>query len=343
MALHLVTGGSGFVGSNIARLLLERGESVRVLDLWRDSSMHQNIEFHRADIDNMDAVANAMQGVNYVHHTAALVPLSKAGRRFWTVNTEGTRVALQEAARAGVRMFCHISSSAVFGSPSAMPITNATPLVPLEEYGRAKLAAETLVHQAGREGLPVSVIRPRTIVGPGRLGIFEILFEWIRDDANILLIGSGNNLFQFVHVEDVAEVSIQSCLQEKSGTFNVGAETFGTLREDIGALIRHAAKQSKIRSIPPWLAIGSLALLDKLRLSPLGPWHYLTYHKPYHFDIAPVKEVLGWKPRYANQDILNCSYDWFIANRIACPDSRVRSFHRTPVKQRVLHLVKRLV
>jgi nucleoside-diphosphate-sugar epimerase len=343
MTFHLVTGGSGFVGSNIARLLCNRGESVRVLDLWRDASMSTDIEFHQADINDRNAVAKAMKGVDYVHHTVALVPLSKAGRRFWTVNVEGTRVALEEAKRARVKMFCHMSSSAVFGSPSVMPITNSTPLVPVERYGRAKLAAEQLVQQAGREGLPVSVVRPRTIVGPGRLGIFEILFEWIRDGANILVIGSGSHLFQFVHADDLAEVSIQSCLQERGGIFNAGAEKFGTLREDIGALIRHAGKDSKVKSVPPWVAIGLLTVLDKLRLSPLGPWHYLTYHKPYYFDIAPVKQTLGWQPRYSNQDILRSSYDWFVTRRAEAAGSEAASFHRAPVKQGVLHLVKRLV
>jgi nucleoside-diphosphate-sugar epimerase len=343
MAFHLVTGGSGFVGSNIARLLSGRGEAVRVLDIWRDGSMSSDIEFHHADINDRDAVARAMKGVDYVHHTVALVPLSKAGRRFWTVNVEGTRVALQEATRARVKMFCHMSSSAVFGSPSVMPITNSTPLLPVERYGRAKLAAEQLVYQAGRDGLPVSVIRPRTIVGPGRLGIFEILFEWIRDGANILVIGSGDHLFQFVHADDLAEVSIQSCLQEKRGTFNAGAEKFGTLREDIGALIRHAGVESKIRSVPPWLAISLLTVLDKLRVSPLGPWHYLTYHKPYYFDIGPVKEALGWQPRYTNNDILAASYDWFVARRTVNGGNGATSFHRAPVKQGVLHLVKKLV
>jgi nucleoside-diphosphate-sugar epimerase len=343
MGLHLVTGGSGFVGSNIVRLLLQRGQPVRVLDLWHDSSMSSDVEFHRADINDRAAVANAMQGVNYVHHTVALVPLSKAGKRFWTVNVEGTRVALEEAARARVKMFCHMSSSAIFGSTSVMPITNSTPLVPVERYGRAKLAAERLVQQAGREGMPVSVVRPRTVVGPGRLGIFEILFEWIRDGANILVIGSGDNLFQFVHVDDLAEVSIQSCMQERGGTFNVGAEEFGTLRQDIGALIRHAGKESRIRSIPPSLAIAFLSALDKLRLSPLGPYHYLTYHKPHYFDITPVKQALGWQPKYSNQSILQTSYDWFLARTSGTAGEEAASVHRAPVRQGVLHLVKRLV
>ena len=121
MALHLVTGGSGFVGSNIARLLRERGDDVRVLDIWRDAAQHSDIEFFQTNINDREGVAKAMRGVDYVHHNVALVPLAKAGKGFWTVNVEGTRVALEAARAAKVKMFCHMSSSAIYGSPSKMP------------------------------------------------------------------------------------------------------------------------------------------------------------------------------------------------------------------------------
>jgi nucleoside-diphosphate-sugar epimerase len=342
MARHLVTGGSGFVGSNLARLLRERGEDVRVLDLWQDVSQRPDIEFVQADINDREAVAKAMRGVDYVHHNVALVPLAKAGDRYWTVNVEGTRTALEAARGARVKMFCHMSSSAVFGSPNQMPITNNTPREPVEIYGRAKLAAEELVIQAGREGMPVSSIRPRTIVGTGRLGVFEILFDWIKSGANIYIIGPGTYPFQFVHVDDLCEVSIQSALQEKPGLFNAGAAKFGSLRDDLGALIRHAGVKSKIKSLPVGLSIGTLAALDKLGLSPLSPWHYLTYHKPFYFDIKPTVDALGWTPKYDNVSILTKAYDWFVSPQRQAETPAGMSFHKQPVKQGILRVLKAL-
>jgi nucleoside-diphosphate-sugar epimerase len=342
MALHLVTGGSGFVGSNIARLLRARGEDVRVLDIWRDEAQRADAEFFLADINDREALDKAMRGVDYVHHNVALVPLAKAGKRFWTVNVEGTRTALKAALAAKVKMFCHMSSSAIFGSPSRMPITSETPRQPVEIYGRAKLAAEELVIEAGREGMPVSSIRPRTIVGTGRLGIFGILFDWIKDGANIYIIGPGTFPFQFVHADDLCEVSIQSALQQKPGLFNVGAAEFGALREDLGALIRHAGTKTRIKSLPAPLAIGALTVLDKLRLSPLGPWHYLTYHKPFYFDIKPTMDALGWTPKYGNVAILTQAYDWFMSSQQQTQTSGRMSFHKQPVKQGILRILKAL-
>lgn len=340
--LHLITGGSGFVGSNIARLLVERGESVRVLDLWKADDLPSEVEFVEADINDRGAVENAMRDVDYVHHNVALVPLAKAGKRYWTTNVDGTRVALEAAKRAGVRMFAHMSSSAIFGSPDKMPITNDTPRKPVEIYGRAKKAGEDIVLQAAADGQAVSIIRPRTIIGVGRLGIFHILFDWIRDGANIYVIGSGDVGFQFVHVDDLCEVSILSCLNEIPGIFNVGTDTFGTLRGDLEALCLHAGTGSKVKSLPVWPTIGSLKLLDKLGLSPLGPWHYLTYHKAFYFDSSPVYEALNWRPEHSNREMLISSYDWFKQEYDRIQTTRGSSSHKRPVKQGVLKLLKML-
>jgi nucleoside-diphosphate-sugar epimerase len=281
-----------------------------------------------------------MQGVTHVHHNVALVPLAKAGRRYWTVNVEGTRAALEEARRAGVRMFAHMSSSAVFGAPVRMPITNDTPRKPIEIYGEAKKAAEDLVIKAQADGMKASVIRPRTVVGNGRLGIFEILFDWIRDSANIYIIGKGDNLFQFIHVEDIAEASIQSCLKEIPGIFNVGTDKFGTLREDLEYLCRHANTGSNVKSLPVGLAVGSLRMLDKIGLSPLSPWHYLTYHKSFYFDAEPTYAALGFRPHYGNRELLASSYDWFIRNFDATRIKTDASIHKKPVRQGILKVLK---
>ncbi|MBB4200763.1 epimerase [Rhodoblastus sphagnicola] len=339
---HLVTGGSGFVGSTIARRLVERGEKVRVYDLWRAEDQPAEVEFVQGDINDRAAVAAAMHGIDCVHHNVALVPLAKAGDRFWTVNVEGTRIALEEAKRAEVKMFAHMSSSAVFGSPEVMPITNDTPRRPIEIYGEAKKAGEDLVLEAQAHGFPASVIRPRTVIGIGRLGIFEILFDWIRDKANIYIIGSGDNLFQFVHAEDIADASIYSCLKHVPGVFNVGAEKFGTLREDLEFLCQHAGTGSKVVSLPTGLTIATLQTLDKVGLSPLGPWHYLTYHKPFHFDSEPAFAALGYRPRYDNRSMLTDSYDWFVNNFDASKVKAGASTHKRPVKQGILRVLKAL-
>ncbi|HWK04069.1 MAG TPA: NAD-dependent epimerase/dehydratase family protein [Puia sp.] len=336
---HLVTGGSGFLGNLIARRLLERGETVKILDIWDEPTRPSSIEYIQCDILNREGVRKAMEGIDVVHHNVALVPLTKSGDRFWDVNVEGSKVAAEEAVRSGVKNFIHMSSSALFGTP-ACPITNETPVHPIEIYGKGKLAGELAVREICEKGsLPLVVIRPRTILGEGRLGIFQILFEWIQEDINVYTIGSGNVKFQFVHAHDLMDAYMLALDAGKPGIYNVGARDFGTLREGLEHLISYAGSKSKVKSLPVGLTIGSLQLLDKIGLSPLAPWHYLTYHKEFYFDVQPLLNM-GWKPKYSNDAMFKESYDWFLANYDKTKISGNSSAHRKPVKEKILKLLK---
>jgi nucleoside-diphosphate-sugar epimerase len=259
------------------------------------------------------------------------------------VNVDGSRVVAQEAVNAGVSFFIHMSSSALFGK-SESPITDKTPYSPVEIYGRAKMDGElAVIDVCERANLPLLVIRPRTMLGLRRLGIFQILFDWISTNHNIYVIGSGNQRYQFLHAQDLMDAYMLAMRKEKTGIYNVGAKDFGTLREALENLIIYADSVSKVKSLPAALSIAGLQLLDKLSLSPLAPWHYLTYHKPFYFDVSPLLE-LGWQPKYSNDLMFKESYDWFINN----PEEMKRmteghaSPHRSAIKQGILNLVKLL-
>jgi nucleoside-diphosphate-sugar epimerase len=342
MAVHLVTGGSGFLGNLIARRLLAQGERVKILDVWEDASRPRDIEYIECDIRNADGVRRAFQGVDVVHHNVALVPLTKSGDQFWEVNVTGTQIAAEEAVRAGVKAFIHMSSSAIFGAPEHCPITAATPTQPIEIYGRGKLAGENAVKQiCERAGLPLIIIRPRTILGEGRLGIFQILFDWIRENRNVYMIGKGEGGFQFIHALDLMDAYMLALAQGKPGTYNVGTDRFGTLREGLERLIAHAGSRSRVRALPERLSIAALTALDRAGLSPLAPWHYLTYSKPFFFDVSPLL-ALGWKAKYSNDEMFRESYDWFCANQgKVAPSDTGGSPHRRAVREGVLRLVKR--
>jgi nucleoside-diphosphate-sugar epimerase len=340
---HLITGGSGFIGNLTARRLLERGEQVRVLDIWSDPSQPKQIEFINCSVLNREGVASAMRGVDVVHHNAALVAQTDAGRDYWNVNVEGTRIVADEAARAGVKSLIHVSSTAAYGIPPSGPITAATPLNPVEPYGKSKLAGERVAEEiCGENGMNLITIRPRATLGAGRLGIFQILFEWIKENRSVYVIGSGNIKFQFIHAHDLMDLYMLALDAGKSGTYNVGTDDFGTLRHDLEELIQHAGSTSKVRSLPEGLAINALRTLHFLRLSPLVPWHYLTYHKECYFDVQPLIE-LGWRPKYSNRRMLAESYDWYRQKQTSpVADDGPLSPHRSPLKQRALWLVKKL-
>lgn len=334
---HLITGGSGFIGAMIARRLRARGEQVRILDIVDDPSRPPDIAFVQGSTLDVAAVAAAMRGVDVVHHNAALVAQSAAGRRYWDVNLDGTRMVAQQAAMTGVRHMIHLSTTAIFGLPPKGPITTATVPDPIEEYGKSKLAGERAMHDICQaSGIPLITIRPRVTLGAGRLGIFQILFEWIREGRAVRVIGDGSQRQQFVHVDDLIDFYMLALESGRPGTYNVGTDRFGTLREDLEALIVHAGTGARVAGLPVWPAVQTLRLLHALRLSPLTPWHYRTYHRDCYFDTTPLT-AMGWRPRYANIDMLVESYEWYKDHA-----SEGVSPHRSGLAQGALRLVKAL-
>jgi nucleoside-diphosphate-sugar epimerase len=338
---HLVTGGSGFLGALIGRRLAARGEEVLAVDVWEDKARPAGVEYASCDVRDRKRLADLMRGVDVVHHNAALVPLTKSGLEFRSVNVDGSRIVAEVAAANRVKAFIHMSSSAIFGAPARVPITLETPAAPIEIYGRSKWAGEQAVAAACRQGgVPLIVIRPRTILAPSRLGIFQILFEWIQEGRDVYVIGSGNVLFQFVHADDLMSAYLLALDQGRPGVYNVGTDQFGTLRAALETLIAHAGSTSRVRSLPEGITMLSLKALDRLGLSPLAPWHYLTYHKAFYFDIQQLLQ-LGWKPEYSNDRMLRESYQWFLEHGREKPGAGA-SPHRKAVKESILWLLRKI-
>lgn len=338
---HLITGGCGFLGNLIARHLSARQEEVRIIDVWKDETLPAEVEFVQCDVLDRDGVAKVMKGIDVVHHTAALVPLTKSGKRFRDVNVDGSKIVAEEAARAQVGYFIHTSSSAIFGAPPC-PADNNSPLEPLEIYGRSKLDGELAVKEVAQNtGMPFISVRPRTIIGEGRLGIFQILFEWIKEGIDVYVIGNGQTKIQFLHADDLIAGYLLLHDLKKTGLYNIGTDRYNTIAESLEHLIQHAGTKSKVRRLPKSLTVGTLSILDQVGLSPLAPWHYLTYGEDFYFDVKPLLD-LGWKPKYSNDEMLAENYDSFIANYDSLMAAKTNSPHRKRVKEQLLSVVKAL-
>ena len=340
---HLVTGGSGFLGNLMSRHLATMGEAVRTLDIWEDASHLPDIEFINCSILNREGVALAMKGVDVVYHMAALVPVARASiRDSYQVNVEGTRIVVEEAARANVKCFIHLSSSSIFGIPTRCPIDSKSLPKPVDPYGKSKLASELAAEEiAHKTGMSLISIRPRTVLGEGRLGIFQLLFDWIKRDMDVYTMGSGNNTIQFIHANDLISACLLLRDMGKSGSYNIGTDRYTTVRKMLESLINHAESHSQIKNLPESLTINMLKLFDKLDLIPLVPFHYLTYGKDFYCDLSPLAK-LGWKPKYSNVEMLCESYDSFIRNHDQSMRVQNTSAHRKPVNEKLFWLLKQL-
>lgn len=338
--LALVTGGAGFVGSHLVQALLAAGHPVRVLDLADPGDRPAGVDLVKADIRDAPAVRRACEGAVTVFHCVAMVPLARDRRAFWSVNRDGTAVLLSACRAAGVRKVVHVSSSAVFGVPPTNPVDETVAPVPGEEYGRAKMAAEELCLAEARRGLDVTILRPRTVMGPGRLGIMQVLFEWVLEGHNIPVLGPGDNLYQFIDVRDLSDACLRAAARRGPAVYNVGAERFGTMRETLEGLVRHAGTPSRVRSVPMAPAVCLMRLAGALGLSPLGAYHALMYGRSLYFDTGRARRDLDWSPRFSNVESFSDSYDWYVTHRDLVLARGGPSHHRSPVRQGILWLLR---
>jgi nucleoside-diphosphate-sugar epimerase len=334
----LITGGAGYFGSILADLALARGDEVRVLDL-NAPEPRPGLESVVADVRDADAVRAACEGVDVVLNNVAQVPLAKDRELFWSVNVAGTANVLVAARDAGVGKVVHTSSSAIFGIPDANPVTESTPPKPLEAYGRAKTEAEALCRDAVAAGLDVSIVRPRTILGHGRLGIMAILFELVEAGAPVFVMGSGDNRYQLVHAEDLADAVLRAGDRPGAATYNIGATEFGTMRETLDALCEHAGTGSRVRSLPVAPARIAMRVLSQIGLAPFAPYHWLLYSESLWFDTSKARAELGWEPKHSNASMVIESYEWFRTHK---DELHGGSHHQSPVKLGVMKAIKHL-
>ena len=339
--LWAISGGAGFLGLHLARRLLADGNDVRTLDVvpLDDAGLELSVQELRGDVRDRDRVRELVTGADVVVHAAAALPIQASRDSIRSVNVAGTENVLQEARDAGVQRVVFISSTAVYGVPEKHPIEEDDPLVGVGSYGESKIDAEGLCRVAAVE---TTIVRPKTFIGPERLGVFEILFDWIREGRRIYILGQGHNRYQLLAVEDLVDAIVRAATVPEAArqTFNIGATEFGTVRSDLQSLIDHAGSASRLRPVPVRPAEIALRALELLRVSPLAEWHYKTAHKDSFVDVSRAQRVLGWEPRLSNRDALIETYDWYLANREAVGAAGVT--HRVPWNQQALGLLKRL-
>lgn len=340
----LVTGGAGFLGINLIRHLVAKEYECVSLDLadFTYPDMRDRVTRITGDIRDRKAVDQAMEGVAMVVHTAAALPLYSK-EDIYTTDVEGTRTLLDSALQHKVERFVHVSSTAVYGIPDHHPLYENDRLEGVGAYGQAKIQAEMVCLEYRAKGLMVPIVRPKSFIGPERLGVFALLYDWALDKRNFPMIGSGKNRYQLLDVEDLCE-AIYLCLtlpaEIANDTFNIGAKVFSTMKEDYQAVLDHAGFSKKILAFPATPAIWGLRLLEALHISPLYKWVYETASKDSFVSIEKAEQRLGYQPKYSNKDALLRNFKWYIDNRQSFAAQSGIS-HRVPWKQGALGLLKR--
>ena len=339
----LITGGAGFLGINLIRYLFESGHEIVSLDVadFNYPDMKEKITVIKGDIRNRETVKKALEGVDQVIHTAMALPLYEE-KEILTTGIDGTKTLLEESLAKKVDRFIHISSTAVYGIPDHHPLYETDKLDGVGPYGKAKVKAEHICEEFREEGMCIPIIRPKSFIGPERLGVFDLLYDWAKDGRGFPMIGKGDNRYQLLDVEDLCQAIYSCCTLEKekvNDTFNIGAKEFTTMKEDYQAVLDYAGYGKKIKGLPEMPIIWTLRFLETLKLSPLYKWVYETASKDSFVSIEKAEKVLGYKPKYSNKDALIRNYKWYIEHIDEFKNTAGVS-HRVPWKQGILRVAK---
>jgi len=342
----LVTGGAGFLGYHVANAFARRGVELTLIDIakYDPGDYPKNVELLQMDVRDLDGLNRLLSAKSYdlVIHAAAALPLWKK-REIFDVNINGTSNVLKAAKANNVERVIYISSTAVYGIPKKHPIEESDKLNGVGAYGESKIKAEQICGEYRSQGFIVSVLRPKTFIGTGRLGVFQILYDWVESGKRIPMIGSGKNHYQLLEVEDLVEaiwLASFSPPEKVNDTFNIGATEFGTVYEDLMALCEYANTGARVLAIPAWFAKGTLALLEAFGVSPLYKWVYGTADKDSFVSTEKIQVALGWKARFSNAQALIRSYQWYIDNKETIP-VEAGVTHRVAWNQGALRLLKR--
>lgn len=254
---YVVTGGAGFIGSYIVKLLVKEGHSVEVIDNLHKGTK-KNIEnvlneinFHQIDIRNKQKIQDVMKNCDGVFHEAALTsaPESfKIPQEYFDVNVEGTKTVFEIAKKENLKVV-YASSSSIYGNVNKIPIKEDFQKNPINPYGKTKLEEELITKKFCEEGLEVIGLRYFNAYGKGQTGnyagVITKFLENLHLNKPLTINGDGNQVRDFIHVEDVAKANMIAMKSKiKIGFFNVGSG-IGASINDLAKIMMSISKYEK--------------------------------------------------------------------------------------------------
>jgi nucleoside-diphosphate-sugar epimerase len=340
----IITGGCGFLGVHLARQLLKQRYEVTLLDLANldAKDLIGKVKVIKCDIGDKHKIEKAIKNHDYVVHAAAALPILREKKIIFDVNINGTKNILESSLKNKAKRLVFISTTAVYGVPRHLPEAETNPLDPIGYYGESKVAAEELCLKYMKKGLSINILRPKSFLGPERLGIFELWFEAIYSGKGVFILGNGNNRYQLLAVSDVVNAIIKALENKVDGEiFNIGAKEFQTWNKDLGSVIKFAKSKSRIIKLPTLPSQIILGILEMLNLSPIAAWHYKTMPVDSYISTKKAEKLLGWKPEKSNEKLLIESYEWYSKHRNEIIN-KVGMTHRVGWNFKLINLIKNI-
>ena len=319
--MDIVVGGSGFLGQNLARALLKEKRDVLICDKNAvESTDLQSVPFRQIDVTKPASLENIGAGPDdTIYHFAAnlLVPIPPRRERhafFFDVNYTGTVNLLNYLKKQGCSRVVYFTTDMVYGRGKEDLRKEDDPREPLGPYGESKLQSELLCEEYRKDGMRITIFRPRLIIGPGRLGILTKLFKLIDSNLPVPMIGNGKNYYQFISVYDCVLASMLAVDKGiPNAEYNLGSKNPPTVRGLLGGLIRDVGSKSILVPTPAPMVKACLAALDHLGMPLMDPEQYVIANEDCVLSTEKAERELGWHAEHSDVAMLRSAYDEYIS------------------------------
>ena len=306
----LITGATGFVGSNFPDLSKAQIDSLGVdlLPISKALPCHYSGGILQADINNVDSweVINSWMP-SHVIHLAGRQYTSPPQRKRSRTEIFSKNIELAESVSllckriTSIKHITYVSTDMVYGKPSHSDVNESSPTLPIGPYGKSKLIAEDIIKSIP---VPSAIIRPRLIIGPGRAGTIKTLGNAMSLGLPIPIIGDGENRYQMISVKDLWYAIIGLASNESQGIFNIGSANPPTLNDLFPELLHELGAKNKLLHLPRFLAESVLRLLDQCGFSPLAPEQYEIASLTCRLNTTKLENTISWGAEDSDLEIL---------------------------------------
>jgi nucleoside-diphosphate-sugar epimerase len=307
----LVAGASGFFAQTLIPDLMSQGHHVTSLDIIEPKIGDSFISCDASDLDELIRKTDGLSFEVVINLATQIDFASKSGSGLYKNNISLNSNLVTLAISKEVRSYVFTSSNSIYlGNKEAVISIDDEPR-PIDPYGKSKLSSELEIIRR-LTSIPHQIIRCPNIVGPGRVGMLSILFELVNSGAALWVVGKGQVRHQTLFASDLSNYIIKAMMLNTSHRVNLGSERVPTLRRMFEDLCARVGSQSRIRSVPKWLALPAMFLLFWLKISPLGPYQQRMLTRSFEFLQDWRSLPVHWKPTKTNTEMIQIAYESFL-------------------------------
>ena len=343
MSRYLITGSSGFLGTILTREFSKAGHELVLVDLIPPAVEDERNLFLKLDLQRPESVDQIVKAGPFdaIFHLASQIDFGVDDQSSLFENNVGTtRSVVELAKRTSCRKVVFTSSNAIFlGYPGDRQINNEDPPRTTDEYGRSKVRSEELLAEHAMD-FDSLVFRCPNILDSGRVGMLSIFFDFVIEGRKCWLIGDGSTRYQCLYSLDLIDAMMRSLQIEGSHTFNIGSDDVTSIREMYQAVIDRSGTDARVASLPRFPAIPTLRMLNRMGLSPIGPYQFRMLTADFVFDCTKLKSETGWRPSLNNSEMLCKAFDFYESHRLLLDGTQSANSGRA--SQGIIRIVRRL-